>query len=151
MQQSNESTILLGLVLAVVLIIIGFFIYVICLRLVSRWLGDRDVSFAHSFLTCVLLILSNFGVVLVTVLLGVILIQPNKPQETTTIVPILQYCGVILQFLVESWIIQIRIDIPFGRACLVTFITNLFASFVIFICAIILFIILLWLKVNMLK
>lgn len=101
--------------------VIGSLICAVMLRISAKWVSDKDIDFGNAFLTCLFFILANLGLSMVVMVALLAVMGNSARQEQMSLDPsFFQIFILPLQFAIQSWIIQLRHEISFGKSCLIS-------------------------------
>lgn len=104
-----------GMLVAMVLAAaVGSLISAIVLRLAVRWVEKREIDYGTAYVTMLIGSLIQVGLGFVV---GLVVGGATKSQDAVNVASLVMYP---VGFLIQSGIISSRIDLRFGRACLVS-------------------------------
>ena len=104
------------LIFALIFAVIGSLIGAIMLRAAAWWVEKMDVSFGDA---CVTVILAGITISILGFVVGLAVGAGMRSYGTVSTASLLMYP---MGFLILSGFVSARIQIPFGRACLVSLI-----------------------------
>lgn len=110
-------------------LLIGSLLGAVVLRIAATVVAKKEVAFGNAYLTVLLASLASIAVGL----FADVIFRMGVAGEAERLTSLLLYP---LGFLIQSWMIQWRVAIPFGRACLVSLVMVLIYILLAFVLAI---------------
>ena len=100
---------------------IGCFIWsligAVILRAAAKWVQNLEVGFGNAYVTVLLSALANLGLgCVIGIAVGIV----GRPAATEETLVLIAASALPVGFLIQSRIVSSRLQIPFGRGCLVS-------------------------------
>ena len=89
----------------------------VTLRAAAKWVQKLEVGFGNAYVTALLSALANLGLGCV---IGLAVGVAAHPAVTESTVTVIAFSAFPVGFLIQSGIVSSRLQIPFGRGCLVS-------------------------------
>lgn len=93
---------------------IGSLFGAIILRVTTKWVQKLEVGFGNAYITALQSALTS---IVLGTWVGLVVATATRSMETVTVATVLM---LPIGFLIQSWIVSVRLKIPFGRGCLVS-------------------------------